>query len=267
MNVIRRSQMIGLTAMDRSIAKGYGRVEEVWVDEAGRVSYFTSDQGYMPLEAVATVGPDAVLTNGQPQAPSSHGGVRLTYSSIGIDDPGDPINPLIRRVVRTRNSNEPVGWIDDFLFDWETGDIVAYVLGGDIASPFASRAVLFPEDVEAIDTDAVVIKDDATYRVKSEPEGLKGFLSEKSQQVKNLVKQMRDRLQSLINPDDDPETVRVKVKQVKGELASSGKHDSNALDEAADYLQDKWQDLQHRVTQAGTRMKKALENAWKRLTK
>jgi len=251
MNVIRRSQMIGLTAMDRSIAKGYGRVEEIWVDEAGRVAYFTSNQGYMPLEAVATVGPDAVLT----------------YSSIGIDDPGDPLNPLIRRAVRTRNSNEPVGWVDDFLFDWETGDIVAYVLSGDIASPFTSRAVLFPEDVEAIDTDAVVIKEGATYRVKSEPEGLQGFLSEKSQQVKNLVQRMRDRLQSLINADDEPETVRVKVKQVKDELACSSKHDSNALDEAADYLQDKWQDLQHRVTQAGTRMKQALEHAWKRLTK
>jgi len=251
MNVVRRSQMIGLTAMDRSTAKGYGKVEEVWIDDSGRVRYFTSDEGYMPVDEVATVGPDAVLT----------------YSFAGIDPLRDALSTLNRRAVRTQRSKDPIGWVEDFLFDWETGDIVAYVLDGDIASPFNDRAVVFPEDVETIDTDAVVIKEDAKDRIKSEKEGLQGFLSEKSQQVTDLVKRMRDRLQSLIHPDDEPETVRVKVKQVKDELASSGKHDSNALDEAADYLQDKWQDLQHRVTQAGTRMKHALENAWKRLTK
>jgi sporulation protein YlmC with PRC-barrel domain len=250
-NVIRRSQIVGLSAMDRSTATGYGKIEEVWIDESGRVSHLTSDEGYMPLEEISAVGPDAVLS----------------YSLVGRGFPGHPLSKLARTAVRTRQGSEPVGWVEDFLFDWETGDVVAYVVGGDIARPFGDRAVVFPEDVDAIDTDAVVIKEDAKDRIKSEAEGLKDFLSEKSQQVKNLVKRIRDRAQSLITPEDDAKTVRVKVKQAGDELAVSGKHDRDAVEEATQFLEDKWQDLQHRITKAGTRMKNALENAWKRLTK
>jgi hypothetical protein len=61
-NVIRRSQIIGLTAMANSTATRYGSVEEVWVDDNGRVVYFASDAGYTPFEQIATIGPDALLT-------------------------------------------------------------------------------------------------------------------------------------------------------------------------------------------------------------
>lgn len=251
MNVIRRSQMIGLMAIDRSTATGYGRIDEVWVDESGRVSYFSSDQGYVPLEEVAVVGPDAVLS----------------YSDLGLDMPHNSFRQLHRVPIRISRASDPVGWIEDFLFDWETGDIVAYILEGDITSPFGDRAVLFPDDVEVIDTDAVVIREGGKDRLKSEAEGLKGFLSEKSQQVKHFVKRMRDRAQSLIKPDDKPETVRVKIKQVSDELTASGKHDHHAVRKATEFLQEQWQQLQHRAAKAGTRMKKAFDQAWQRLTK
>lgn len=61
MNIIRRSQIIGLTAMDGSTATEYGRVEEVWLDENGRVVYLAGTEGYTPLEQVSVIGPDAIL--------------------------------------------------------------------------------------------------------------------------------------------------------------------------------------------------------------
>ena len=145
MNVIRRSQIIGLITMDGSTATKYDRVEEVWVE--------------------------------------------------------------------------------DFLFDWETGDIAAYILGGEIAESFGGKAVLFPDDVETIDAQVIVIKEEAKNRLKSESEGIKGFLSEKSQQVKNLAGKMSDRLHYLVSPQDRPEVVRVKIKEVSDELAASSQHD------------------------------------------
>lgn len=159
-----------------------------------------------------------------------------------------------------------MGWVEDFLFDWETGDVAAYILGGEIAAPFGGRAVLFPDDVEAIDAEAIIFKEDATNHLQSESEGLKGFLSEKSQQVKNLVKRMGDRLHSLVSTHDRPEVVRVKIKEVRDELAQSGQHDRNALEEASEFLQEKWEDFQQSVSRTGKRMKQAIDSAWKLLT-
>ncbi|MCS6814677.1 MAG: photosystem reaction center subunit H, partial [Cyanobacteria bacterium] len=140
-------------------------------------------------------------------------------------------------------------------------------LGGDIAAPFGGRAVLFPDDVEVIDAEVVVIKEDAKNRLKSESEGLQGFLSEKSQQVKNLVKQVGDRLKSLVSPHDQPEVVRVKIREVRDELAATGRHDQNALQEAVDFLQDKWDSIQQSLNRTGQRMKQAIDAAWQRLTR
>jgi hypothetical protein len=53
---------------------------------------------------------------------------------------------------------------------------------------------------------------------------------------------------------------------VGDELAASGKHNHNAIQEATAFLEDKWEDLQHRASKAGKRMKKALDQAWHRLT-
>ncbi len=249
-NVIRRSQILGLMAMDSSTATRLGSVEEIWVNDRGQVVYFASSGGYTPLEQVSIIGPDAVLT----------------YSDL-VMEPATMLRRLHGMQVRTPSVSDPLGWVEDFLFDWETGDIVAYVLGGDIAAPFGGRAVLFPNDVEVIDAEVVVIKEDAKNRLKSESEGLKGFLSEKSQQVKNLVKQMGDRLKSLVSANDQPEVVRVKIKEVRDELAATGQHDQNALKEAADFLQDKWEDFQQSLSRTGQRMKQAIDSAWQRLTR
>lgn len=249
-NIVRRSQIVGLMAMDSSTATRIGSVEEVWIDNNGRVVYFASQGGYTPFEQVARIGPDAVLT----------------YSGMTMDPPTS-LHRLHRRAVRILSISDSLGWVEDFLLDWETGDIAAYILGGDIAAPFGGRAVLFPDDVEVINAEVMVIKEDAQNRLKSESEGLKGFLSEKSQQVKNLVKRMGDRLQSLVSPHDQPEVVRVKIKEISDELAASEQHDKNALQEATEFLQDKWEQLQQSLNRTGQRMKSAVDSAWKRLTR
>jgi FtsZ-binding cell division protein ZapB len=120
--------------------------------------------------------------------------------------------------------------------------------------------------VEAIDVDAVVVKENAPQRLKSEAEGLKNFWSEKSRQVKQLIQRMGDRLKALVGPQDPPEVVRVKVKQVRDELAKGGKFDLSLLDEAAEFLQHKWETWQHRLSRAAQRMQAALQAAWEKLT-
>ena len=247
LNVVRRSQIVGLTTMDGSTATQYDRVEEVWLDDNGQVVYLAGSEGYTPLEQVSVVGDDAVLT----------------YSNEVVDSPSN-----IRRIDRIEVSTptSPLGWVEDFLFDWQTGDIAAYILGGTIAEPFGGTAVLFPDDIKTIDGDVIILEEGAKNRLKSEKEGLKGFLSEKSQQVKHLVKKMSDRLSSVISSQDEPEVVRVKIKEVSDELEASGKHSKQALAEATEFLQDKWQDLQQTVNRTGKRMKSAIDSAWKQLT-
>jgi sporulation protein YlmC with PRC-barrel domain len=248
-NIVRRSQIVGLMAIERSTATRYGRVEEVWVDRDRRVKYFASDAGYTPFEQIAIVGPDALLT----------------YSKLAIAPPPS-LHHLHRMAIRTPSAIAPLGWVEDFLFDWETGNIAAYILGGEIAAPFGGSAILFPDYVESIAAEAIAIGEDAPNSLKSESEGLQGFLSEKSHQVKNLVKHMGDRLHDLVSPHDKPEVVRVKIKAVRDELAQSSQHEKNALQEASEFLQDKWEDLQHSLSNAGERMKQASDSAWKRLT-
>ncbi|MEM8829736.1 MAG: photosystem reaction center subunit H [Cyanobacteria bacterium P01_G01_bin.19] len=247
MNVIRRSQIIGLITMDGSTASKYDCVEEVWLDESGRVVYLAGKEGYTPLEQISVVGSDAVLT----------------YSDRLFEPPSNLLH-LNQMQVSYPNS-DPFGWIEDFLFDWSTGEITAYVLGGDIAKPFDGRAVLFPDDIETIDAEAITIKEEARNRIQSEVEGLKGFISEKSQQVKHLVQKMRGRLSSLIHPQDEPETIHIKIKEVSDELADSGKHDRDTLKEATEFLQDKWSELQHSIGQANRRMQTALDDSWQKL--
>ena len=162
-------------------------------------------------------------------------------------------------------NSDPFGWVEDFLFDWSTGEIVAYVLDGDIAEPFDGRAVLFPDDIETIDAEAIVIKEEARNRLQSEAEGLKGFISEKSQQVRYIVRKMRDRLSDLIHPQDEPETVHIRIREVSDELADSDKHDRDVLEEATEFLQDKWQELQQSISRNNHRMRSALDSAWKKL--
>ncbi len=190
-NVVRRSQIIGLLALDGSTGLHLGETEEVWLDERGRVTYLSGGSRYLPLEQVFVVGSDAVLT----------------YSSTLVDAP-DPLLRLHRLAVES-TLREPLGWVEDFLFDWQTGEIAAYILSGTIAGSSDNRVVLYPEDIETIETEAVVIREEAKNRLKTEVEGLKGFLSEKSQAVKNLVKIISDRLHGIVSPEDKSQAVRI----------------------------------------------------------
>ena len=245
-NVVRRSQIVGLSTMDGSTATQYDRVEEVWLDENGKVVYLKGSQGYTPIEQISVVGDDAVLT----------------YSNEVVQFPKN-LRRIYRMEVSTPTS-APMGWIEDFLFDWELGDVVAYVLGGAIADPFGGTAVLFPNDVKIIDGEVIILQEGAKNRLKSEKEGLKGFLSEKSQQVKNTVKKMSHRLRESINADDKAETVKNKIARISEELKDSV--DKQTLAEATEFLQSKWQELQQTAIDAGKRMKSAANAAWKELT-
>ena len=245
-NVVRRSQIVGLSTMDGSTATQYNTVEEVWLDEEGKVVYLKGSEGYTPLEQISVVGDDAVLT----------------YSNETVRSPQN-----LRRIDRLEVStltSAPMGWVEDFLFDWKSGDVVAYVLSGTIAEPFGGSAVLFPDDVKIIDGEVIILEEGAKNRLKSEKEGLKGFISEKSQQVKYIVRKMSHKLRESINADDKAETVKSKIAQISEELKDSV--DKQALTEATEFLQDKWQELQKTALDARRQIKSTANAAWKELT-
>lgn len=252
LNVVRRSQLHGLIAMDGSTISHLGEVEEVWLDETGKVAYLSGSAGYIPLEQVANISNQALST----------------YGRLIVDAPAN-LQRLYQLSVHS-SRGEPIGWIEDFLFDWHTGEIAAYILAGQIAESLRESIVLYPEDVEEIAVGYLVMREGTQERLKSEAEGLRGFFSEKSDQVKHLVKVIGDRLHHLVSPSDHPEVVRVKVKQVSqevgDELAASGDHDHSALQEATAYLHEQWESLQKNISRSGSRAKTALNSAWKRLT-
>ena len=247
-NVVRRSQIQGLIAMDGSTISHLGEVEEVWLDETGKIVYLSGSVGYLPLEQVANISNKALST----------------YGRLIVDAP-ENLQTLSQLAVHS-SMGEPLGWVEDFLFDWHTGEVAAYVLAGQIAESLGEYAVLYPEDVEEITIEHLIIRKGAEERLKPESEGLRGFLSEKSQQVQHLVKVIGDRVHHLISPHDHPEVVRVKVKDVSDEIAASGEHDHKALQEATTYLHEQWESLQESISRSGNRAKTALNSAWKHLT-
>lgn len=248
LSVVRYSQVIGLTTLDSATTAHLGEVEEVWLNEDGRVTHFSGVVGYLPLEQVSRISPNAISTYGQlilSEPPHLHHLSRMTVQSL---------------------ENRPLGWVEDFLFDWHTGEVLAYVLGGAIAEPWGGRAVLFPEDVAAIVAERVMfIQEGAQDRLKPEGEGLRGFMSEKSAQVRNLIHLMGDRLHEHLTPHDKPEVVHVKIKDVSQELAATDQHDHSALKEATDFLLDQWEHVRHSLGQASRRAQLALESAWNQL--
>ena len=247
-SVIRYSQIVGLVAIDSATATHLGEVQEVWVDDSGRIVYLSSTQGYLPLMQIAGVSTQAMSTYG-----------RLAVS------PPSTLRRLHRLAVQSA-LHEPIGWIEDFLFDWQTGEITAYILAGEVTESMGGRAVLAPNDIQEITAETVVLEDGAPNRLRSEAEGLKGFLSEERHQVRQLVHELGDRLHELISPHDQPEVVRVKIKTVGDEMAASGHDDHHTLREAIDFLHDQWESLQHHIRRASTRAQTALESAWKHLT-
>lgn len=248
LNVVRRSQVKGLIAMDGPTITHLGEVEEIWLDDMGQVAYLSGTAGYLPLGQIATISDQAVST----------------YGRLIVEAPAN-LRHVDRLAVQSA-LGEPLGWIDDFLFDWHTGEIVAYILAGSIAEPFGEPVTLYPDDVEKLTLEALIVRTGAPERLKPASEGLQGFLSEKSKQVQHLVNVIGDRLHHLISPHDHPDVVRVKVKQVSDELAASGHHDHPALQEATAYLHDQWESLQQSISRSRRRATAALHAAWQHLT-
>lgn len=248
LNIVRRSQIRGLIAMDGSTLAHLGSVEEVWLDQTGRVTFLSGSAGYLPLEQIAGVSQQALST----------------YGRLIVALP-ENLQPLYRRVVQS-SLGEPLGWVEEFLFDWHTGDIAAYILAGQIAEALGESAVLYPDDVAEIAVDYVRMHEGAQDRLKPVSEGLRGYLTEKSHQVQHLVKVIGDRLHHLVSPHDSSDVVRVKVKQVSDELATSGDHDPKVLQEAAAFLHEQWESLQRSISRSSNRAQSALDNAWKHLT-
>lgn len=247
LSVVRYSQIVGLITVDGATAKHLGEIQDIWVDEEGRIVYLSSTQEYIPLEQLAGVNPQAVTTYGYLPIRSPHG-----------------LQRLHQLVVRS-TFDESLGWLEDVLFDWQTGEVKAYILAGSIATALGGRAVCAPDDIQAITAEALILKGGAPNRLRSEAEGLKGFLSEKHDQVRQLVQEMSDQLMEAIAPHELPEVVRVKIKTVGDEMATSGHADRHVLQEATDFLHDQWESLQHSLRRAKTRAQRALESAWEHL--
>ena len=247
LNVVRRSQIIGSIAIDSSTSARFAELEEVWLDDSGRIAYFSGEEAYLPVQGIAGIGMGAVSIYDHP-----------------VPDIPDNLHRLDRITVESA-LGETQGWVEDFLFDWQTGEI---------AVPFGGRAVLYPEDIEEISTNKLIIREDVQGQLQGESEGLQGFLSEKSQQVQHLVHIIgvgvacrRHRLHHLISPNDKPEVVRVKIKEVSDEVAASTDHPHHALEEATEFLQEQWQSLQQSISRGTERTKSALDAAWQQITK
>jgi uncharacterized protein YrrD len=248
LSIIRRSQLVGATVIDSATAARLGYVEEVWLDDSGHVAYLSGESGYFPLAQVSGVEENTVSVSHQ----------------LAIESP-DNLRNGYRFPVRSALGT-PVGWIDDFLFDWQTGDIAAYVLMEDTESPLDYRSVLLVEDVAVGMQDAILVREGMNYPLKIELEGLKGFLSEKSRQVRGLVRTMSNRLHHVIVPDDKPEAVHLKIKEASDELAALGHCDRDALQEATEFLHDQRESLQRNISRTSHRAGRALDSAWKQLT-
>lgn len=203
------------------VIRSFQTVQKVWVDDSGKVNYIADSRGYIRV-------PDAIESDFERLQELYH---------MNIFSP----------------QGERLGWVENFLFDWNTGNIAAYIIGGDMAAPFGGRAVLYPEDVEVIDAEAVIVKEGAQLsRFEKESQGWQSFLSATSQTLENLVKTTGERIKSLFSPQGKSQVIRVKIKQ--------GGNTSNPLPKAADFLVSHWENLTDKV-------QRALQAAWKELTK
>lgn len=246
-NIIRYSQMVGLTAVGNTTNSHLGNVEEIWLDESGYVTHLSSGQRYWSLHQVASVGRGTVSVD-RPllvaAPPHLHHGYQLP--------------------VRSR-FGETLGWVEDFLFDWHTGEIVAYILAGEIEIHLGERAILLPGDIEKYTTRALLIPEGAKNLLKPESEGLKDFICEKSDQVNFIIQEMTDRLQCLFNLYDGPDQIQIKIQQVSEALAATNEYDQRHLAEATEFLQGQWASLQHGIIRNLNLAQTALEKAWQEI--
>lgn len=246
-NIIRYSQVVGLSAVGNTTNSHLGNVEEIWLDESGYVTYLSSRQRYWSLNQVASVGRGTISVD-RPllvaAPPHLHHGYQLP--------------------VRTK-IGETLGWVEDFLFDWHTGEIVAYILAGEIAIYLGERAILLPGDIEKYTPEALIIPEGARNLLKPELEGSKDFICEKSDQVKFLIHEITDRLQRLFSLNDGPDKLQIKIQQVSEDLASTNEYDQRHLAEATELLHDQWASLQHGFNRNLNLAQTALEKAWKEI--
>lgn len=246
-NIIRYSQVVGLSAVGNTTNSHLGNVKEIWLDESGYVTYLSSRQRYWSLNQVASVGRGTISVD-RPllvaAPPHLHHGYQLP--------------------VRTK-IGETLGWVEDFLFDWHTGEIVAYILAGEIAIYLGERAILLPGDIEKYTPEALIIPEGARNLLKPELEGSKDFICEKSDQVKFLIHEITDRLQRLFSLNDGPDKLQIKIQQVSEDLASTNEYDQRHLAEATEFLHDQWASLQHGFNRNLNLAQTALEKAWKEI--
>ncbi|WP_411840634.1 photosystem reaction center subunit H [Nodosilinea sp. PGN35] len=243
LTVVRHSQIHGLTAIDGATVASLGEIEAVWLDDTGRVAYLSGREGFLPLDQVADISQQALSTCGR----------------VLVAAP-DHVQSLHELRVQSF-WGDLLGWVDDFLFDWRTGEIAAYVLAGRSVEPLGEHAVFYPDDVEELTPDYLRLKENAYADLKPESEGLQAFLSEQPESVQQMVAIMRHRLYPLLLPQDGPDAVKVKVNGAGDELAASGEHDRSALQAATALLHEQWENLRHSLGRSGQRARAALASA------
>ncbi|MCU0533058.1 MAG: PRC-barrel domain-containing protein [Hydrococcus sp. Prado102] len=246
--LIRRSQIVGLMTIEKEANAFLDRVKEVWSDPTGRVAYLGCTKGYARLQQVLEIEPNAIYTGDR-------------WRSVEIPS---HLRCLYRLDVYSWR-RESLGWVKDFIFDWQTGEIKAYILAGKITGRFNRRVVLLPEDVKVMEANAIVIKEGAQKRIKSASEGLKGFLCEKSPRIQKLVKYMSDRLYPHISPDDNSDVIRFKINLFANELVLEGKYNKHDLLKATEFVQQYWKDIAYSLNRSKEVAQSSLEAAWKQI--
>jgi uncharacterized protein YrrD len=242
--VIRHSQAVKLKIRDGETGSIVDRIVNVWLDRTGRVAYLALTKGYIRLQQITSIDANIAVCD------------RWLVNA--------PVNLIDLHCLAIRSlSGDYLGWIEDFLFDWQTGEISAYIIAGELAADFGGRAVLFPQHIAAFNADSITLKTGANERLESESIGMQGFLCEKSQLVRNLVKSLSDRACNMIFSNDPPELVRLKIEIVSNTIAIDDRIDRLALIEATQFVQQHWKILQESLNRSRNWATAALESAWK----
>lgn len=250
LNLIRRSQIVGLMTREKESHVFLDRVKEVWSDPTGRVAYLSCTKGYARLQQVAETESNAIYTCDRWRSEETPSNLRCLHR----------LNVYSLR-------REYVGWVKDFIFDWQTGEIKAYILAGKITGRcrLNRKVVLLPEDVEVMEANGIVIKQNAQKRIKSASEGLKGFLCEKSPQVQKLVKYMSDRLHPYISSNENSDIIRYKIKLFANELALNSQYNKHDILKATEFVQQYWKDIACSRDRSKQAAQSSLEAAWKQI--
>jgi hypothetical protein len=125
LNVVRRSQIIGSIAIDSSTSARFAELEEVWLDDSGRIAYFSGEEAYLPVQGIAGIGMGAVSIYYHP-----------------VPDIPDNLHRLHQITVESV-LGETQGWVEDFLFgDLSDANQAIYFRFCQMASSF-SRILYF----------------------------------------------------------------------------------------------------------------------------